>query len=195
MPVHEAVHERLAVGHLHPLFDIGLPQLDPPAVFAGEGHGIGQDVIQFGQGRPREAARPIAILGLHTLVHALAVELLHISPQLVVIAQHHGVVVLSGARVFDDAEGDPPLPRERQYLLDAALVQMNVEVDEREIQLRLRGRHLGRTQHPTQNGGATGQGRTKNAAPREQVVNHGCPQWIQRCPNIIPAPWPYRSCA
>ena len=128
MPVHEAVHEGLFVAHVHLLGGVGGPELDALAVFAGEGHGVGQHVIELGERRGGEAAHPIGPLGLDALEDRLAVEHGEVAAQLGVIAQQRGVLVLFGARVLDDAELEAALAGEFEHLVNSAVVQVDVEI-------------------------------------------------------------------
>ena len=118
-----------------------LPELDALAVLAGEGHGVGQHVIELGERRRREAAHPIGPLGLHALVDGLALEHRRCSARSsVVVAQDRGVLVLLRAGVLDDAELDVALAGQRQHLVDGAVVEVDVEVDEGKVEVMVGAR-------------------------------------------------------
>ena len=104
MPIHEAVHEDLFVGHVHLLGGVGGPELDAAAILAREGHGVGEHVVQLGERCPREAAHPVGPLGLDALEDRFALEHREVAMQFGVIAQQRRVLVLFGARMLDDAE-------------------------------------------------------------------------------------------
>ena len=105
---------------------------------ARESHGVGEHVVEPGKHLGREAGHPVGPLGLHPPVHALALKPLEVADQLKVGAQDHRILVLFRPGMLDDPEPHVALSSQRQDLVDAAVVQVDMEIGDREIE-RLRG--------------------------------------------------------
>ena len=120
---HEQFHESLLVGDIDFL---GHPEPRPAAAMIDDRHGVGEDVIELGDGLFGEQRRPFAALGLHADEARLACQLLDVVVDALIVGD--GEV---HAAVGRDAVEDARLATVRQGFFQGEIaLEMDVVVDE-----------------------------------------------------------------